>query len=498
MEEKVLIQNRMNIAEKPSTPLCFETHTQKGYSSLVQFLSDIFCLHKQMRKLKWEDLSKKLDLLQEMLQNTSQSVKQYPMNCFLDLPLSIIERAILIILIRRRMAFPPRGVELEDVLLLLGDYDQTVLEEVFSFFILKKGILRQSSFIEEQYLNSCILKKAITFEKTEPKSKKTVCQAISPQSIRKQLDEFIIGQNEAKEKLSVAFFEHLLKCDLLNENQPFYKNNVFLIGPTGTGKTYLCRMLASIMKVPFLHVDMSQYTASGYVGNSVKDIIANLAEITKAPQGKLPISIVFLDEIDKITSKDVSNNGRDIRGTSVQEELLRILETRKMRVERNNSFRADSRTYDISKVFFVAAGACSGLERVVNERLKKNQGVGFISAKTIPAQEKVISQDLLEYGFLPEFLSRFSYIAQLIPLTQKQLTDVILRSKNNILAQYKELFAACKHPLRFSQSHAKELAKKAYSHELGVRALNQLVTEEMTQRLNRLQYKLLLEKEDKV
>jgi len=493
MEEKVMMKNKINPSEKPVPLLRFETHTQKGYENLVQFLSDIFCLAKQLRRLPVKDLEEKFNLLQQMLEHTPAKTVQYPMNCFTELKLTLAERVLLVLLIRRKLTVPMRGLELDDVILEYSG-DGQFLEDFFSFFILKKGTLSQSSFVTER-VGSCLLKREIGGVKTPAQLKKTSCRRISPQYIRRQLDKFVVGQREAKEKLSVAFFEHLIKCDLTTKDRSFYKNNVFLIGPTGTGKTYLCRTLAEQMKVPFLHVDMSQYTASGYVGHSVKDIITNLAEIVSARDGKLPVSIVFLDEIDKITAKNMSNNGRDIRGTSVQEELLRMLETRQMRAEKNSGLRFEQRTYDISKVFFVAAGACSGLEKIVNARLKKSAGIGFSTHTCAPEQTRVQAQDLLEYGFLPEFLSRFSYVAQLSPLTEDQLADVLLHTKDNALSQYKALFAACKKPLRFSPSHARELAQQACGHELGVRALNQLLSEEMTRRLETLDYEHTVEEE---
>ena len=494
MEEKMMTQDKLNRMEKSGIELYFETHTQDGYKNLVQFLSDVFCLSKQVRRLSKEELTAKFDLLQQMLENTPKELQQYPMNCFLELKLTLTERALLVLLIRKQLLMPMRGLELDDVL-LGSDGSALVLEEVFAFFVLRKGTLRQSPFIKEQRLGGCVLSKAIEVEKPVAVPKKPVLRKVSPQDIRKQLDKFVVGQEEAKEKLAIAFFEHLVKCDLQPKNNSFYKNNVFLIGPTGTGKTYLCQKLAQLMKVPFLHVDMSQYTASGYVGNSVKDIIANLAEITQPSQGKLPISIVFLDEIDKITAKNMSNNGRDIHGSSVQEELLRMLESKQMRVEKQGGLRTEVRTYDISNVFFVAAGACSGLEKIVQERLKKGQGMGFVPQEAEFLQQGIQAQDLLEYGFLPEFLSRFSYVAQLKPLTTNQLADVLLHTKNNLLSQYKEVFSACKQPLRFTQAHVQELAQQAYGHELGVRALHQLLAEEITQRLGTLHYQRTIEKE---
>lgn len=493
-----LLDNLECESPKASVPLRFECFTADGYGNLVQFLSDVFCLHKQMRRLSREALVQKLTLLQKMLVHTPEEKRQYPMNCFLESPLSITERALLVMLIRKQLMFPGRPVEMDDALNLLGEHGQLAVEELFTFFVLKKGTLRESPFIGEK-LSGCVLKKPIVTEKTKMQEKQKPEQVhISPKDIQKKLDKFVVGQQKAKEKLSVAFFEHLVKCSLASDKRIFYKNNVFLIGPTGTGKTYLCRMLAQLMKVPFLHVDMSHYTASGYVGNSVKDIIVNLADMVHVSNGKLPVSIVFLDEIDKVTAKNCTN-GRDVRGSSVQEELLRMLETNEIRVEKTNTIRPEQRVYDISNVFFAAAGACSGLDKIVAQRLKKQHAVGFTASDVAATDttDEVQTQDLLEYGFLPEFLSRFGYVAKLTALTQEQLEDVLLHTKNNVLAQYKELFAACKKPLRFSRAHAKKLARQVCGHELGVRALNQLLSEEMARQLNGLSYKVSMSKEVK-
>lgn len=479
-------------------PLRFECFPSNGYDNLVQFLSDVFCLYKQMRRLTREALVKKLTLLQKMLVHTPEEKRQYPMNCFLEVPLSITERALLVMLIRKQLVSPGRPVEMEDAISLLGDQGQPAIEELFTFFVLKKGALRERPFIGEK-LSGCVLKKPIITEKSKPDAEqKPELMNISPKDIQKKLDKFVIGQREAKEKLSVAFFEHLLKCMLSTGERTFYKNNVFLIGPTGTGKTYLCRTLAKLMKVPFLHVDMSHYTASGYVGNSVKDIIINLADMVHVSSGKLPVSIVFLDEIDKVTAKNCTN-GRDVRGSSVQEELLRMLETDEIQEEKTNTFRPEQRVYNISDVFFVAAGACSGLDKIVAQRLKKKHAVGFTASDDVTATgaDEVQTEDLLKYGFLPEFLSRFGYVAKLTALTQEQLEDVLLRTDNNVLAQYKELFAACKKPLRFSRAQAKKLARQVCGHKLGVRALNQLLSEEMARQLNGLSYRVTVPKEVK-
>ena len=489
MAEKIQ-QDTANTPQQPGS-LYFVAHTQQGYENAIQFFSDIFWFGRQLCKTPADagQIALKLDQLDQTLRHTPKAKRITPMNWFLEYARSLTERIILVLLIRRSLCGISRPLELEDVL-PLSERGLVPLSDVFLFFAGGKGTLRQSPCIAAR-ANGCMLAQPVTLgnpeEKPKPKRKKN----ISPLFIQKQLDKFVIGQQEAKQKLSVAFFEHLLKSDLLPPNSGLYKNNVLLVGPTGTGKTYLCRMLARVMQVPFLHVDMSQYTASGYVGSSVKDIISDLAKMARVSPGTtLPVSIVFLDEIDKITAKNTDGNGRDVRGGSVQEELLRMLESRVMQVETHSPLRSEERTYDISKVFFVAAGACSGLEKIISQRLKAQQTIGFVrDGKEGPLSARLEIQDLLEYGFLKEFLSRFSYIAPLFPLTQAQLTDVLLRSKDNLLMQYKQLFGACKQPLRFSPAQVAQLAQKAYGHQLGVRALNQLLTDHLRPQLENLHYR---------
>lgn len=275
-----------------------------------------------------------------------------------------------------------------------------------------------------------------------------------------ELNKYVIGQDKAKKQLVAGVFEHLIKC-AQNTDVPFYKNNIFISGPTGCGKTYLCQSLARILKLPFVHADASQYTQTGYVGMSVGSMLQPLQQL--ATGNKLPLSIVFIDEIDKLRE---GGERWGISSSNVQAELLRMIESQFFTTEDGFSHRHSE--WDLSRVLFVVGGAFESLQVK-----HADKSVGFAPADTV-RKEALSAEDYIGYGMLPEFIGRFSYFVQLSPLGKEELRRILLNPYNGPISQYKKLLhrAAAIQP-----EWVEQLVNQAYERRLGARGLQQQVEE---------------------
>lgn len=282
-------------------------------------------------------------------------------------------------------------------------------------------------------------------------------------SIYRGLNRFIIGQEQSKQDLASAVYEHFLRCKIAQEEgRTMEKNNMLLIGPTGTGKTYLCRILAQILQIPFYMADASQMTDTGYVGPSVDSVLINLRKQIPNMGSVFPPAIVYLDEIDKLAFKDTAN---DVSGRGVQEELLKLLEST-VYTTAADKFR-EVQQYDISNIMFIAGGAFAGIENIVLKRTHQHQiGFGTLRGKE-NVSHKVTPCDLEAYGFMPELVGRFSHISQLLPLTEQNLMDILSEAKNNPLEQYRRIFNEAGINLHVSRKVLAVLAQKALTNQTG-------------------------------
>ena len=291
----------------------------------------------------------------------------------------------------------------------------------------------------------------------KPKTKK---RTLNPKRVLAELNKYVIGQDEAKKKLVAGVFEHLAKCANAKDGQVFNKSNIFISGPTGTGKTYMCQCLARILKIPFIHADASQYTQTGYVGMDVSDILRPL--IPHASSGKMPIAIVFIDEIDKIRQGS-ENNGAS--STNVQVELLRLIESTHFRLQ-DKSFIRNVMNFDISKVLFIVGGAFESLQVK-----HADKSVGFTHSPIVK-KETLTADDFIAYGMIPELIGRFSYFVQLKGLEKEDLRKILFNPYNGPLQQYKNLLHTS---AKVSPEIIETLLNNACERHLGARGLHQQV-----------------------
>ena len=301
-----------------------------------------------------------------------------------------------------------------------------------------------------------------------------------PLNLPDQIKKIVIGQDEAVDQLCNAVYEHYLRCQ---NGQTAGKNNVLLLGPTGTGKTFLCQTLARLLKVPFADVNASQFTESGYVGNDVGDILRQLhRQVPNLVRNTFPFSIVYLDEIDKLRMRPQAN-GRDIKG-GVQGELLKLLENSQY-VSAAKHFET-GRTYNIGNVLFILGGAFVGLDEIIGRRLNK-RGIGFAASEntqSVSATLKQVStEDLVSYGFLPELLGRLTGRIVLNELTEDDYLRILTEGKSSVISQYKAIYKQAGIRLITPRKVLREMAHEATLYPTGARGLTQVVSNWLSHKL---------------
>lgn len=348
-----------------------------------------------------------------------------------------------------------------------------------------------SDFSNFQNLNTEIPKKNKVKKKSQEKKEKkkefSIQDIPAPHIIKAKLDQYVIGQDQAKKVIAVAVYNHYKRafCQIQEgeDDVQIEKSNILMIGPTGSGKTYLVKTLARLLDVPLAIADATTLTEAGYIGDDIESVISKLLAAADNDVERAEKGIIFIDEIDKIAKKK-NTTSRDVSGESVQQELLKLLEGSQVEVPVGSNQKnalTPMTTVDTNNILFICGGAFPELETIIKERLNKSSSMGFAAELKDQYDEDpnllsyVSTEDLRKFGMIPEFLGRLPITMTLQALTKELLIRILTEPKNAILRQYEKLLAMDEVKLVFEDGALEWIAEEALKKDTGARALRAII-----------------------
>ena len=331
-------------------------------------------------------------------------------------------------------------------------------------------------------------------KKKKPKDKKAqepvldIKKIPPPHKIKASLDDYIVGQQQAKKIMSVAVYNHYKRvASDYNDGIEIEKSNMLMVGPTGSGKTYLVKTLARLLDVPLAIADATSLTEAGYIGDDIESVLSKLLAAADNDVEKAERGIVYIDEIDKLAKKKNANQ-RDVSGESVQQGMLKLLEGAEVEVPVGASSKnamVPMTTIDTTNILFICGGAFPGLEEIIKERLNKHSSMGFMADLKDKYDDdenllmKVTTEDIRKFGMIPEFIGRLPILFSLESLTEDMLVQILKEPKNAIIKQYKKLLELDEVQLEFEDEALVAIAKRAKEKKVGARALRSIIEEFM-------------------